>query len=202
MAVGFASPDTKKNLRIRLELTEPNEDDAGLWSLVATATVTDSDNKPLSNVEVQFFHNGTRVGDPEHTDSDGQVTKEFNDLSKGNHTFVAIVVDEKGKLTTIKKQQTKKIKEEKPKKVAELLEHRVRVGDTVKFTFTALTEDRLPAKNVQIVVLDPDLPGGSKPAGKTNRDGVVEYEVALTKDRFFSVVAVGSDVRIPIRVYR
>src|SRR3989338_4768265 len=103
MSIGFLSPSEKKQLRLRLELTEPNKKDDE-WELAVIAIIFDKEGT-VPDIEVQFYHNGKKVDSTVATDGEGRAEKDFSGLKKGNHVFEAQIVG-----TTIKTRQKKSFK--------------------------------------------------------------------------------------------
>lgn len=180
---------TGKNVRLRLELTEPSESD-GEWNLTVIALVADNDG-PIADQEVQFYHNAKTIDSPVSTDGEGRAIKDLSGLSKGNHTFEAQLVG-----TTIKSRQTKLLKSDKPKKPGKLIVQQRRTGKVHTLVFQVLTADDAPVGNVVIQILDPTATESIRKLSPTGKDGVVTETITVEEQRrVLTVLVLGSSIQ-------
>lgn len=190
MAMGFLSPAEKKQLRLRLELTEPNKKD-DTWELAVVAITFDKEG-PVPDVEVQFYHNGKRIDSTVATDGEGRAEKDFSDLKKGNHVFEAQIVG-----TTIKTRQKKNFKEDKPKKPEKILIHKTGSMGNYNLIFQILTGDNSPVVNATIQIMDSLNTKKVFELPKTDKLGVVQYDIQFTeRRRVLTVIVLGSAIPV------
>lgn len=185
--IGFsalAEPATR-DYRIRLELGEPNKEN-DTWSLTAVAVVSNKKGQPIDNVEVQFYHNGAKIGDAETTEDDGRAVKEFPNLSKGNHFFEAQVVgtDKRGRKSLILKEDRSK----SAKKIGDVdVNTSGRDGNYV-ISVAVTAEDGSPMGGVPVVFLN----GGEAHIKETEK-GITHHTVQFTeKHREISIQVAGA----------
>lgn len=187
-----------EKLDIKLELTEPVKEDSE-WSMTATATVTGKNNEPRQGKRVVFYRNGTET-DIISTDSGGRARKEFADLKKGPHTIEARIHG-----TAKSDIQVRTIKEDKPKRVANLTYHSMIRGTACKVIFHASQEDGTPASGVSLQIVDQTLPRGARILEPTDKGGNVSYDITFKRGRYscdFTVLSPGGTVSKFITVYR
>jgi hypothetical protein len=145
--IGFNRSQGNKP-RVRIETTEANKNDSEKWDIEVIATVVD-DNGPISDIEVQFYHNGRIIDSPIATDSDGRATREFCDLDKGSHTFEGLIPG-----TTSKAKKGVKIKEDKPKRADRLIvTKRFDASGKIELVCEVFTEDGSPVKKAEVLIL-------------------------------------------------
>ncbi len=160
--------------RIRLELSEPNKD-GDTWSITANAIVVNEvESKPAENVPVQFYRNGKKEGDPEDTEDDGRIAKEFSSLTKGNHFFEAQIVgtDKRSKKRIV-------LKEDKPKsskKIADVDVNSSGKDGNYVISVIVSAEDGSPMNGVNVVFLN-----GSKAITIPTENGIATHNITFTE---------------------
>ena len=176
-------------LGLRLELTEPNRTESG-WELKAIATLAKG-RDPAPNERVQLYLDGMSTGDPEVTDGEGRAMKEFLDLQVGTHTFEAQIVG-----TTVKSRQTKNLKDEKPKKPANLIVDQSGRNKKYVLVFQVLTEDDRPVQGAVIRITDQDDPNGFYDLKPTGPNGTTERKIEFTAhEKILGILVLGTTIR-------
>lgn len=143
--IGFNRSQGNK-MRVRIEVTEPNREDEK-WEISVIATVLD-ENGPVTDTEVQFYHDSRPIDSPIPTDGEGRATKNFVDLKKGNHTFEASLPG-----TTLKAKTSVKLKEDKPKKAAFLVVNKRLKEGVLELICEVFNEEGIPVKKAKTMIL-------------------------------------------------
>jgi len=181
--------------RVRIETTEPNKEDEK-WEISVIATVLD-ENGPVTDTEVQFYHDSRSIDSPIPTDGEGRATKNFVDLKKGNHTFEASLPG-----TTLKAKTSVKIKEDKPKRADRLIvTRRPNSSGNIELVCEVFSEDESPVKKVDVMILSTGEQSTTDDKGMAIITPTIEFG-ETEKRKVLEVIVRGTTISRKIFVFK
>ena len=183
MAIGFGSAATRANLRLSLELTEPDKS-GDTWSVTATAIVSDPQG-PMADVEVQFYVDSQAVDSPQPTEGDGRVRIQLTDLTKGKRLIEATIVG-----STVRSKRTINLKDKDPKQANEINVSRSGHRGSYRLEFTVLDDKGRGMKDTPVKIIDDANPSASPDELTTNERGVATTTITFTEREKRLVVSV------------